>query len=39
VGKPPFTKGGNGMGREVYRGDTYVGWVLGGKKNLGGVKR
>jgi 23S rRNA (cytidine1920-2'-O)/16S rRNA (cytidine1409-2'-O)-methyltransferase len=23
------------VGREVYRGYTYVGWVLGGKKNLG----
>jgi len=25
-----------GVGREVYRGDTFVGWVLGGKNNLGG---
>jgi hypothetical protein len=24
-----------GVGRELYKGDTFVGWVLGGKNNLG----
>jgi hypothetical protein len=27
-----------GAGREVYRGDTSIGWVLGGTKNLGGAE-
>ena len=35
-GKSPFTKGGNGVRREVYRGDTSIGWESGGKKDLGG---
>jgi hypothetical protein len=35
---PPLKLPQGGMGREVYRGNTSVGWVLGGKKNLGRVK-